>query len=246
MVIGERLRNRRVELNLSRSELAGRIHVTPSAIANYENGISYPKPDILIALIIELHVDANYLYQDYLPEMRHHTGSFEALKPEEEEALSKYKELSESGKRMVQLIINEEYARMVQQKWVSLPCYQPGIRKLHVGFLLQSNAWTIKMKEKNVPEGTDFCFQIQIDRYQPVFKKYDVLALQKHPVSHNEIGMFRVNEIYYIRILIQEGDRCTLRALNVIEPDLDISPEDHFECIGRVLGKVYGKYELME
>ena len=66
MVIGEKLRSRRQEQNLSRNQLAEKIHVTPSAIANYENDISYPKPDILIALMVALNIDANYLYQDYL------------------------------------------------------------------------------------------------------------------------------------------------------------------------------------
>ena len=42
MVIGEKLRSRRQEQNLSRNQLAEKIHVTPSAIANYENDISYP------------------------------------------------------------------------------------------------------------------------------------------------------------------------------------------------------------
>ena len=51
MKIGNQIRHRRTELNLSRGELANKIQVTPSAIANYENGVSYPKPDILVALM---------------------------------------------------------------------------------------------------------------------------------------------------------------------------------------------------
>ena len=37
MKIGNQIRHRRTELNLSRGELANKIQVTPSAIANYEN-----------------------------------------------------------------------------------------------------------------------------------------------------------------------------------------------------------------
>ena len=61
MDIRNKLRFRRTELNISRNELAKKVHVTPSAIANYENGVSYPKPDILIALMQALQIDANYL-----------------------------------------------------------------------------------------------------------------------------------------------------------------------------------------
>ena len=45
-MIGNKIRKRRQELNMSRVQLAEAVQVTPSAIANYENGISYPKPDI--------------------------------------------------------------------------------------------------------------------------------------------------------------------------------------------------------
>lgn len=61
MGIGERVRKRRVELGLTRNELAEKLHVTPSAVANYENNISVPKPELLISLMKNLGTDANYL-----------------------------------------------------------------------------------------------------------------------------------------------------------------------------------------
>ena len=47
MGIGERIRRRRVELGFTRNELAEKVHVTPSAVANYENNISIPKLELL-------------------------------------------------------------------------------------------------------------------------------------------------------------------------------------------------------
>lgn len=41
MVIGKRLQKRRKELNLSRAQLAEMVHVTASAIANYEMMLEY-------------------------------------------------------------------------------------------------------------------------------------------------------------------------------------------------------------
>lgn len=66
MGVGSRIQERRRELDMSRSELANLVGITPSAIANYENSVSYPKKEILIALMATLQVDANYLYRDYL------------------------------------------------------------------------------------------------------------------------------------------------------------------------------------
>lgn len=246
MEIGKQLRRRRTEMNLSRGELANKIHVTPSAIANYENGISYPKPDILVALMNALEVDANYLYWDYLS-----TGTIQrlyrnVLSPEEKESILKYRELSESGKSLVRLIIDEEYKRKNQSEYITLPFYRPGIRKVNSGFLFQNRnpAQTIRINRKQISQNCDFCFEVLVDRYQPIFQKHDILLLQRGNVSHNEIGLFWFNGLYYIRILSREGSISRLRALNVIDPDIVVNEHEHFECIGKVLGKVYGSYEL--
>ena len=67
MYIGERIKQARELRSLSRKELAALLGVTRSAIGNYEAGISFPKPQVLCALFGALKVDANFLFQDYLP-----------------------------------------------------------------------------------------------------------------------------------------------------------------------------------
>lgn len=67
MSFGSRLKEARLQLKMSRSDLASAIGVTPSAIGNYELEISSPKENILIQLMKVLGVDANYLYQDVVP-----------------------------------------------------------------------------------------------------------------------------------------------------------------------------------
>ena len=64
MSLAERMKDRRKELGLSRPELAARLHVSLSAISNYENGVSAPKEDILLRLFDALEVEPNYLFQD--------------------------------------------------------------------------------------------------------------------------------------------------------------------------------------
>lgn len=88
------------------------------------------------------------------------------------------------------------------------------------------------------PDGTDFCFQIQVDQYLPVFRKFDILALQRRQARHNEMGLFCLNGIYYIRTLFQEKGECRLRSLNVIDEDILVKEADEFHCIGTVLGQV--------
>lgn len=246
MGIGERIRRRRVELGVTRSELAEKVHITPSAVANYENNISIPKPELLISLMKTLEVDANYLYADYIsasaPER---VFSFE-LNKEEQDALEKYRGLTENGKRLVRIVINEEYERVKSRKWVDLQCYFPGVRKTNAGFLMQEYAKKIQVKEQNVPKGTHYCFQIQIDKYEPVFRKHDIIAISEKEASHNEIGMFCFKGVCYIRTLYRKDGVCRLRALNVMEPDIEVEKEEELRCLGKVLGKVYGECKILD
>ena len=36
-----------------------------------------------------------------------------------------------------------------------------------------------------------------------------------------------------------------LRSLNANDTDVDIRPEDNFECLGTIIGRIYGTYELI-
>ncbi len=75
MGIGKRIKQRRIELGYSQSELADLLCVTPSAIANYENNISHPKEQILYELFKQLQCDANFLFQDEMKEIEAHEVS---------------------------------------------------------------------------------------------------------------------------------------------------------------------------
>lgn len=98
-MIRNKIRKRRQELNMSRVQLAEAVQVTPSAIANYENGISYPKPDIFVALMITLEVDANYFYEEYVRNREIAIACKRAITQDEIYALEKYRQLTSSGKK---------------------------------------------------------------------------------------------------------------------------------------------------
>ena len=139
MSLGDKLRQRRQEMGLTRPQLAAKICVTPSAIANYENGISTPKPDILISLINVLEVDANYMYSDYLGNSQIIKIYDHSLSSEEVDAIKKYRELSKEGKRLVRLIINEEYSRTLSGTRLTLPAICPVCESFTLVFLYKTN-----------------------------------------------------------------------------------------------------------
>ena len=66
MSLGRRIQERREELGITRAELARRLGVSPTAVANYEGGKNALREDLLLKLFQVLDVDPNYLYQNAL------------------------------------------------------------------------------------------------------------------------------------------------------------------------------------
>lgn len=67
MSIGTRIKAARQAAGLNQEQLAKMLGVSKGSIGNYEADISHPKEEILISLMSMLNVDANYIYQDYIP-----------------------------------------------------------------------------------------------------------------------------------------------------------------------------------
>jgi len=64
MNIGEKLRAARIALNLSQLEMGQKAGVTERSILNYEQGKTYPRPNILKRLAENLNVTVSYLMYD--------------------------------------------------------------------------------------------------------------------------------------------------------------------------------------
>ena len=99
MSFGQRMRERREALGLSREVLAERTGVTRSAIGNYETGVSFPKEDVLLRLLHALRVDPNYLYQDDF-----HGEAFRCS-AEEQSLVEQYRQLTLTGRQAVRAVL---------------------------------------------------------------------------------------------------------------------------------------------
>lgn len=110
MGIGKRIKEARENLGLTQSELAGLVGVTGSAITNYEKETSHPKESVLYRLFEALKVDANYLFQD-VAGISDHTNT---VTISEFNHIKKYRQLDNYGKRIIDLLLDEEYRRCVE------------------------------------------------------------------------------------------------------------------------------------
>ncbi len=111
MSIGSRIKELREYNGLSRIDLAELLGVTIGAISNYENGVSSPKEPILFKIIEKLGCDANYLFQD---EIKMPSDRNDVSIPEYE-YITKYRELDEHGKDIVDFILIKEWERSVKK-----------------------------------------------------------------------------------------------------------------------------------
>lgn len=108
MGLSNRLKERREQLGLTQSEVASLLGITPSAVGNYENGVSTPKADILFKVFDALKCDANYLFQD---EMTSRLQEDNATPFEMEHLVKKYRALDKNGRDIIDFTLEKEYTR---------------------------------------------------------------------------------------------------------------------------------------
>ena len=107
MSLGERMKCRREELELSRPQLAERLGVSPSAVSNYENGLSFPREDVMLRLFDCLETEPNVLFQDSYQDT-HQAGL--SLDSGEETLLRQYRQLPATGQQAVRSVISALWA----------------------------------------------------------------------------------------------------------------------------------------
>ena len=107
MGIGYRIKEARERLSLTQAELGQKVGVTGSAITNYEKETSHPKEQVIYKLMEVLGVDANYLFQDCMSVNPNNND----ISLSEYELIKKYRALDEHGRKLVDLILEEECNR---------------------------------------------------------------------------------------------------------------------------------------
>ena len=193
MSLGEQLRRRREELQMSRGELAKRLGVSLSAIGNYETGISAPKEDVLLKMFDALEVDPNYLFSGHF---RH---AF-ACSEEERALVERYRELSLRGRQtaqsMVEMLTGLEsdlqegatFDRQIRQ----IPLYRCPAA---AGFAAPVFGDDYELIDVNgvVPSGAELAVRIQGDSMAPYIGDGDVVYVNHDPLQDGDVGIFCVD-----------------------------------------------------
>lgn len=97
MSVGTRIKAARQAAGLNQEQLAKLLGVSKGSIGNYEADISHPKEEILISLMNTLNVDANYIYQDFIPIKKAPTENLGESDFKKKRLIHNYDQLNELG-----------------------------------------------------------------------------------------------------------------------------------------------------
>ena len=241
MSFGTRLRERRTELKMSRAQLALALGVTMSAISNYENGVSFPKEDVMLRLFDCLDTDPNTLFQDSF------RGGDAVLSKEERQLLEQYRGLSPRGKDTVRSVTGALCAYRDELEQSLQPDREPRVIPLYrspaaAGFAAPVCGEDYDLMEvtSDVPQAAEFAVRIQGDSMAPWIADGSVVYVNRDPLREGDIGVFCVDgEILCKQYYKDPLGMVYLFSLNRGRADADVvlSPGGGrtLVCFGRVM-----------
>lgn len=241
MSFGEQMKLRREALGFSRSELADRLEVSPSAISNYENDLSTPKTEILLRIFDVLQTDPNSLFR----------GSFRAstftCSQNEQDLLARYRTLSLTGRRTVYAVVNalcdyrDELAESLgkTEEPRTIPLYRTPAAAGYASPVCGEDFDYITADE-TVPRGADFAVRIQGDSMEPHIVDGSVVYVNHDPLENGDVGIFCVDGDMLCKQYYRDPLGITyLFSLNRARADADVvfgaSSGRTLACFGRVI-----------
>ncbi len=253
MSLGSRIKERREQLDLSRNDLAIKIGVTPSAIANYENEISSPKIELMYKLFDALECDANYLHQDDMKTLVYENS---ATLEEFENIVKKYRSLDNIGKNHIDYEINREIKRVEEIEKlkeqseqlqhmnmevaeeilpVRIISYYQKLASAGNGQVIFDDTAVDRIEIPDIPKYKRVSYAIGVNGHsmEPLYYDGDILLIEPTcEIEVGEIGIFIVDGQAFVKKL-GVGE---LISLNKGYGNIKLT--EYSNCMGRVVDKL--------
>lgn len=161
---------------------------------------------------------------------------------DETNIIKKYRELDTHGKKMVDIVLDEEYERCiaVDEESEETPVFEirNSVYKVSAGtgYQLDVEEWeTIEIPDTYENRQADFALTISGNSMEPVYHDGDIVLVKaQQQIELGEIGIFIINDEGYIKKY--GGNR--LISLNDDYDDIVFSEGDYIKCCGKVIGRV--------
>lgn len=240
MSFGDQLKKRREELGASRAEIAMGLGVSVSAISNYENGLSFPKEDVMLRLFDCLETDPNTLFQD------HFRDGGAVLSRSEKKLLHAYRGLSPLGREAVRSVAEAMGAYQEELEQGSgrretrmIPLYGSPAAAGYAAPVFGEDFDYIPVEDE-VPQAAEFAVRIQGDSMAPYIPDGAVVYVNRDPLAEGDVGIFCVDgDIFCKQYHRDPMGVVYLLSLNRARADADVvlMPDGGrgLACFGRVI-----------
>lgn len=258
MSFGTRLKEKRESLGITQPQLAEMLGVSKGAIGNWETDVNSPRATLLYDLFDILHCDANYLFQDETRELY----KDEASPDEFVNIVLKYRNLDDYGRETINIALERETARVqqltelrsrpaavidFQKRKDQITRLAEYFRSASAGggvFILGNEATSkIAISEADWDDRVDYVISISGDSMEPDFSDGDkVMVSQRMEIHHGDVGIFVVDG----KAFIKEYDEHELISRNHKRPNIKISEYSNIVCMGKVIGKLMGPFQIID
>lgn len=240
MKFGDRIRERREELGMSRLQLAAMLGVSPSAIGNYEGGVSFPKEEIMLRLFDCLDTAPDTLFQDSFK------GGRWVLSRSEKQLIEQYRGLSPLGRETVRSVVDtlcayrdEVTEGTAEQEPKVIPLYRTPAAAGYAAPVFGEDFDYITVTE-DVPPAAEFAVRIQGDSMVPYIQDDSVVYVNRDPMQAGDVGIFYVDgDILCKQYYKDPAGVVYLFSLNRARADADVvltpSSGRMLACFGRVI-----------
>ncbi len=240
MSFGSQLKICREERGYTRPALAELLGVSASAISNYENGLSFPKEDVMLRLFDCLGTDPNTLFQDSF-----RTG-YGILTTHERRLIERYRSLSPLGKESVRSLVDAlcayqdevEFGKPEREPRV-IPLYRSPAAAGYASPVFGEDFDSIPVTD-DVPQAAEFAVRIQGDSMAPYIADNSIVYVNRDPLSVGDVGIFCVDGDMFCKQYYKDPAGVVyLFSLNRARADADVilfpGSSRTFICFGRVI-----------
>ena len=238
MSIGSRIKEARTALNYTQGELAEALEITTGAVANYENEVSVPKPEILYKLMNVLKCDANYLYQD----MYNSKNNDFIISSNEQSLIKKYRSLDGYGRKAINNLLEVEYERcntVIEEDmpaYITKPYYAVGASAGNGEYLFDDlDCTAITLPDTPLNNNADLVIAVRGHSMEPTYYDGDKLLVKKQSeLNIGDIGVFIINGESFVKELGKDK----LISHNKQYQDIHCSDYDNITTVGKVIGSI--------
>lgn len=264
-MMGERLRQLREELGLSKRDLLRKLPLNYSTYANYESGIREPSCEVLKLIAQFYNVSVDFIIG--VTGHRRRVDDVLPVSESEYEHINLYRSLDSHGKNLVDLILKSEKERATDlakeqttnekgsKDRVTLQVFNQRASAGLGNYLDDYSDLDFEMRHFEagpVTTKADFALRIQGDSMEPKYKDNDIVCIRSIPrIDPGQIGIFIYEGESYCKKL--KIDRCEgrkdksdksktsksaiyLESLNEEYPPILIKQPEQLRTVGLVLG----------